>query len=208
VSIKHLSGSGLYTGSKNIKLWDQTTVQNDFQSIATVVVPAAGQSSVVFNNIPQNFTHLQVRGSVRIGATGSTLRNLCFQINGDTGSNYITHDLLGNASSASAGIPTSGATTKGYCAVVPDNSASASFFGTVILEFVDYSNTSKLKTVRSLLGTDLNGSGYSGIRSSLWFKAGIGVTSDAITSITMIDESANSFAQYTQFALYGKKVAS
>ena len=74
---------------------------------------------------------------------------------------------------------------------------AANIFGTGIIDILDYADTSKYKTVRTLFGYDANGSGYIAFSSNLW------QSTSAITSITMTP--VNGIAEYSSFALYGIK---
>jgi hypothetical protein len=69
----------------------------------------------------------------------------------------------------------------------------------MICDVLDYANTNKFKTLRSLTGNDRNGSG------SIWLDSGLWRSTSAITSIKFTTGTA--FAQYSQFALYGIKGA-
>ena len=191
MSIKRLNGAGIY-GSKSNKAWDQTTTLNDFQSIATVVVPSGGQASVTFSNIPQNFSHLQIRFSGLTSAGG----NSTIQFNGDSGSNYTYHYFRGLGSSIQAG-GTSSAITQSYISYLVPGAGNAS-----ITDILDYSSVNKNKTIRSLTGYENNTGGIAALLSGVWLNS-----SSAITSITIACDSGN-YSQYSTFALYGIKVAS
>jgi hypothetical protein len=65
---------------------------------------------------------------------------------------------------------------------------------------LDYTNTNKNKTARSLWGYDANGSGYVGLYSGLWRNT------SAINRIDYVPASGT-FPQYSSFALYGIKGA-
>jgi hypothetical protein len=69
--------------------------------LQVITVGSAGAANVEFTNIPNTYTHLQIR----ISSLGSanTASSLSGTYNGDTGSNYSSHWLTGNGSSASAG---------------------------------------------------------------------------------------------------------
>lgn len=209
MALKHFNNAGIY-GSKSTKLWDQTTVQNDFQSIATVVVPAAGQSSIVFSSIPQNYTHLQIRLIAKSADTSGTGGpNIVMQLGGATSdatyTNYYSHYLNGNGSSASSGS----VQASGYYALVGNTntsySGSAGMFGANIIDILDYASTSKTKTIRSLWGHDSNGllTAEVGIDSALWNNS-----STPVQTLNLSIVGGANFAQYTQAALYGIKVAS
>jgi hypothetical protein len=70
-------------------------------------------------------------------------------------------------------------------------------FGTVIIDILDYANTNKYKTQRSLGGNDRNGAGYIDFSSGNWRNT------NAITSIDIKALYGTGFAQYSHFALYG-----
>ena len=62
-----------------------------YDSIATSTVGAGGAASIVFSSIPSTYTHLQIRGIVRISA----IAEMRMQFNGDTATNYSWHELSG-----------------------------------------------------------------------------------------------------------------
>ena len=170
----------------------------DFESIATVTVGSGGSSDVTFSSIPATYSHLQIRGMAK--DSNSTTQQLRFQINTDTGNNYAYHQLYGTGSSVSAGAAASQALISNAYAVALNNVTSV--FGVSIIDILDYANTNKYKTVRSLHGTDVNGTdGYVGITSGLW------QSTSAITSIKFYLTGGANFAQYSTFALYGIKGA-
>ena len=100
MSIKRLStGSISSTTPKNSKVWDQETFPGTFESIASATVDASGASSIAFSNIPQNYTHLQIRGVMK-NTSNST--NLYITFNSDTTSNYSSHYLFTDGQTISA----------------------------------------------------------------------------------------------------------
>jgi hypothetical protein len=172
----------------------------DFESIATVSVGSGGAASVTFSSIPATYTHLQIRA---IGRTdrGGGATNDPFEIvfNSDTGTNYSQHYLTGNGASASAFDTTNAGFIAAYLATA--TSATASVFGTTIVDILDYANTNKYKTARALGGFDNNGSGIVGLVSGNWRNT------NAITDIVISPQVGSNFNQYTQFALYGIRSA-
>ena len=54
MAIRRFSTSNL-SGTKSSKIWDQETTPGYFESIATVIVPSAGASSITFSNIPSTY---------------------------------------------------------------------------------------------------------------------------------------------------------
>ena len=169
--------------------------RGDYESISTTTVGAGGVSSVTFSSISSGYKHLQIR-YLWNGSGGSSDNNIALRCNADTGSNYTLHDLSGDGSSAgSAGATGIGFARIGYYA---DNTTN----GCVgIVDILDYTSTNKQKTIRSLNGYDLNGSGKIRLNSSAWLPGTIA----AITSLTILSGNSITIPQYSSFALYGIK---
>ena len=168
-----------------------------YDSLATVTVPSGGVASVTFAGIPSGYKHLQIRGIARTNRASSTSDSGAFRFNGDTATNYTYHAVIGTGSSAIA----SAADTydRGLIDRFAASTATASVFGTVVMDILDYQNTSKFKTVRMLGGYDNNGDGQSVLSSGLWRST------SAITSILLYPNVGTSWEQYSSFALYGVK---
>lgn len=165
------------------------TPVGSYDALATVTVGTA-VSSVTFAGIPTGYRHLQIRAISQAGDTAK------IQFNNDTGSNYTNHNLYGNGSSAAA--DQGGGTNPKTSAVFCYNASSGSSFAASITDILDYANTSKNKTFKSLWGWDTNGTGYVGMYGGSWMNT------SAIASMTIISPSGN-FAVGSQFALYGVK---
>ena len=164
---------------------------SNFYSIATQTVGAGGAATVTFSSIPQTYSHLQIRGFVLSGVAD----NLDMNFNGDsTGANYVRHWLWGDGSSAQwTGNTNMGTAQFGF------TSGSTTQPWNGVTEILDYTSTSKNKTIRSLGGTDLNGSGRVQFQSALW------INTSAISSIVIKNDGGSNFSQNTTFALYGVK---
>ena len=168
---------------------------NSYESIATAL-GTGSSGTITFSSIPATYKHLQIRYIGRNSATGGTLATLRMRVNGYT-SNYPLHRILGNGSAASA----YGTTAEVYIQdimLMPTNSAGANIYGAGVIDILDYANTNKFKTVRSLTGTDLNGSGQIILGSGLYQQT------TAITSITLEANGVN-WLTNSSFALYGIK---
>jgi hypothetical protein len=165
-------------------------VYNSYESIATVTVGGGGSSSISFSSIPSTYKHLQVRfiGRWSTGTTGEGALRMA--VNGTVLDK--SHYVLGTGTAASSGAPT------GYIASIPE--AGESCFAGGVLDLLDYTSTSKNKTVRNLTGYDNNGTGT----SLIILYSGLAITTSAVTSLTFDNPSYN-FGQYSSFALYGVK---
>lgn len=173
------------------------TEPSSYDSIATITVGAGGSASIDFTSIPSTYTHLQLRGIVKNTAANTTIGSGYFRLNNDTGANYATHYLNGSGTATGAGGLASQTSAYG----LTDIGANAtSVFGLFVMDILDYKNTNKYKTVRSLTGVDNNGSGFVQFFSGLW------MSTSAVDRVTLIPGS-NNFAQYSTVALYGIKAA-
>ena len=169
-------------------------ITGNYYSIATATVTSGGATTITFSSIPSTYTHLQIRGFSKDSRTNANT-GFTMQINSDSGTNYSNHQVSGDGTTA-AGYGLANDTSIGI-----GNSAggsNANIFGAQIVDVLDYANTNKYKTIRTLGGHDENGSGYLGLFSGNWRNT------TAITSLTILPLVAN-FAQYTSFALYGVK---
>ena len=165
---------------------------NSYESISTVTVGSGGSSTVTFSSIPSTYTHLQLRFIAKAGGANA----IYFRFNNDSGSNYTRHRLTADGSSAAASG--SASQTQIYTFGIAGLPTATSTFGVGVADILDYANTNKYKTFRQLDGADANGSGTIELVSGLWMNT------NAITEIN-IGLDANSFSQYSQFALYGIK---
>ncbi len=175
----------------NLLVGNEAYIPTDFESIATTTVGSTSVANIEFTSIASTYTHLQIR---LINLSSSAGTNLELRFNSDTGNNYDTHWLYGSGSSVIAGA----ATNLNYVWAAGAGSSTAP--AGVVVDILDYGNTNKYKTVRTLGGYDTNGGGY------IYFTSGLWGNTNAITSLK-ITCNAN-FNQYSQVALYGIKVAS
>jgi hypothetical protein len=179
---------GIMASQISGKLWQP---DGAFDSLATVTVPSGGLSTITFAGIPNTYKHLQIRTLVR---NTSTSNGYNARFNSDSGSNYARHYLIGTGSSAVAAAVTS--TTSAILNDAAISTSSTGVFGASICDILDYSNTTKNKTIRTLGGFDNNGSG------SVGFLSGLYMSTSAISSILIFPDAGN-FAEYSQFSLYG-----
>lgn len=159
-------------------------------------------TQVTFSNIPQTFTHLQVRGFIRTTFAAVEDTIYAYNFNNDTnttGSAY--HGLSGNGSSPVSSTGTgSFSSVLGFC---PGNNATANVYGSFVLDILDYTNTNKNKTLRIISGYDNNGSGTVSLFSSLPLTR---PGTNAITSLSIVLNGNITTA--SRFDLYGITVSS
>ncbi len=158
--------------------------QSDYESIATVTVGSGGSSSISFTSIPSTYKHLQVRGLHKHSASGAWAT---IELNSDTtAANYTYHRIYGDGSAVAAEANAS----------LNRIFTSYPHWGSIFIDVLDYTNTNKYTTVRTLSGWDGNGSGEVNFVSNLWKNT---------ASVTTLTINLSSFVEYSQLALYGIK---
>ncbi len=172
-----------------------------FESIATVSVGSGGAANIEFTSIPSTYKHLQVRLIARAGASATDGYNL-LSFNSDTSQyNYVSHDgLYADGSSVASYAAPSGVGLSGmYIQRLAQGTSGSSIYQAAVIDILDYTSTSKNKTMRYLGGYDRNGGGVICFGSGLWLN-----NSSAISSLKIVPNS-NTYQQYTEAALYGIK---
>lgn len=196
LSKSYISGGG-DAGPKSSSFLASYSPAIDEMDLIERVSLSASAASIEFTGIPQTYQHLQIRGLLKESGTGTGGPNVVMQCNTDTThTNYRSHYLNGNGSSATAGNVQA---STYYCLVgniATSNASYASMFGALLVDILDYASTSKNKVTRGIGAHDRNGSGEVTINSGLWMSTA------AISSIKFTTPGS-SFAQNSTLALYG-----
>ena len=154
-----------------------------------IVVGSGGVSSVTFSSIPQTYTDLVVKTSIR-GSGSGTPDFSGISINGST-SNFTFKYIQGNSGGANSGS---------YAVAVnppmDTSNFTANTFDNTEWYFPNYTS-SNYKSISIDNATENNSStNYLDLYAALWSN------SAAITSITFTPSSGN-YVQYSTFYLYG-----
>ena len=177
-------------GSAKAYGWGSFQSSLSFESIATIT--PTGQSSFGFSSIPGSYKHLQIRAFC---LPSTTYPSLSFTFNGSS-TGYNLHMVRGNGSAVSA----SGSTGR---------TSSSIFWGqgmlttgnVAIVDIIDYANTTKNKTIKSISGQDNNtGTNVCSVElmSHLW------TNTNAITSIDfLVSGGGPTLLTGSSIALYG-----
>jgi hypothetical protein len=163
-----------------------------YELIETILL-ASTTATVTFSSIPSTYKHLQIRALGRSSVAGDT-GGFGMQLNADAGSNYTFHALTGDGSSVASLAQTS--RSNAAVGVMTASSSTANSFGVLVLDILDYTNTNKNKTLRSLTGKQSSG-------SLIRLASGAWLNTAAITSITFLDTVSGSFVSGSRFSLYG-----
>ena len=191
-----ISNSG-FAGTK----YDNLSADNNYmETIASTLVGAGGTSSITFSNIPQGYKHLQIRIIARTTRTSYSNDYMLLRFNGDSGSNYSNHALTGTGGSAgSIGYASQTASSIQRFA---GNAMTANAFGVAIIDILDYTNTSKYKTLRNIGATDDNdigGTAEVGFYTNCWMNTA------PITSMVFTTSPSANITQNSRISIYGIK---
>jgi hypothetical protein len=179
-------------------IWDPWEPAGAYESITAVMVPSGGAASITFSSIPQNYTHLQIRMLAKTTFTAYANNGINIYFNNDTTSAKYTHQLYGFGTGSGGAQSIANYMNISY---IPGNqSGTTNMFGAVVCDILDYSSSTKNKTLRALSGWDNNGSSGTIVLNSAFNNA-----TTAINSILMNSDSGADFMQFSQFALYGIK---
>jgi hypothetical protein len=182
--------SSLTSGASN-SVTPVSPISDSYFPLGVVTVGSATASTITFSSIPSTYTHLQLR-AIAMNTSGAAF--IKWKFNSDsTGGNYYYHRFTGSGT----GSPASYASTVDGSGL-PLTTAYPSYFGGIVVDILDYSNTNKYKVFRCFSGWDGNGSGEINYTSGLW---------QSTSAITNIELTLSSFAAGTSFALYGIKGA-
>jgi hypothetical protein len=186
---------GIWASQISGHLWEP---QGAYDALANVTLSGTA-SSITLAGIPNTYKHLQVRILARADRA-VTLESTFIYLNTDStqfpSNNYNGHGLIGNGSAASAYFDGGNFLPTG---VISGSSATANMFAALVVDILDYTDTNKFTTSRSLGGVDLNGSGQVRLVSGLWRNTA------AVNSVTFTTNGGGSFIAGTSFALYGIK---
>lgn len=157
-------------------------------------------NGIVISNIPQNFTHLQLRIVHRANGAGNYGYTNIGANNDAYGTTYAQHAMYGDGVNLGReGNFNIGGVAGLYC---PAASNTANTFAHTIVDILDYRDTTKWKTFKNFHAADYNSTsinGYIGINSGVWKNTA------AITALNIFN---NNFEIGTTVDLYGFNISS
>ena len=162
-----------------------------YSKIATYTVDSGGIPSVSFLNIPQTYTDLVIKTSIKTTSTGAG-NGVFISLNGSSTS-FSRRILYGDGSTAA-----SASASDGGIGVINGTTETASTFSSTDIYITNYTSSNyKSLSSDSVMENNATAS-YAILYASLWSNT------SAVTSITLTP-GVGSFAQYTTFHLYGIK---
>ena len=192
-----MSISSAKSGGTGISL----ALDNNFmEPIASVLVGASGVNTAGFIDIPQGYKHLQMRGLIQTNRVTYGRDWVYYRFNGDRGTNYSWHQLGTDGATASS----NGTADADAGLLAEIGTSTGGTFGIAILDILDYANTSKYKTAKTLGGGDHNGT-VAGFGATVTFVSSSWRAVEPISSLYFHPSNGTLFTQNTRFSLYGIK---
>jgi hypothetical protein len=167
-----------------------------YSKLAETTVGAGGTATITFNNIPQNYTDLILKVSLR-AAAATTDQTFNLKFNGSSASSYSVKRLYGDGSSAGSDGDTSATSINMYS--IPSNGATASTFGNAEIYIPNYSGSTN-KSVSADVVSENNAT-----RAITDLAAGLWSNTTAINQI-IVTVAGTSFMQHSTATLYGIRV--
>lgn len=163
-----------------------------YSLLASTTVGAGGTSAITFSNIPQNYTDLIVKVSLRTNYA-AVFDSVLVAFNGSS-SSYSARIVYGDGSTATSTSATNGISWL-YAAGA---NATASTFSNDDMYIPNYSNGSINKSLSiDAVGENNATSSIAGLTAGLWSNV------TAISSIKLTPGNGTSFSQYSTVSIYG-----
>ena len=162
-----------------------------YSKIATYTVGSGGIPSVSFLNIPQTYTDLVIKTSIRTTSTGLG-NGVLISLNGSSTS-FSRKILYGEGSTTA-----SASASDGGIAVINGTTETASTFSSTEIYIPNYTGSDYKSLSSDSIMENNATAAYAILYGSLWSNT------SAVTSITLTP-GVGLFAQYTTFHLYGIK---
>jgi hypothetical protein len=173
-----------------------------YEQIATAF-GTGSSDTITFSSIPQDYKHLQLRYLAKSTNTNGRT-NPGIRLNDVSSASYRGHMLRGTGAAVSS-LDTDGGT--GNRITIPDgmvdsSAESTGAFSLGIVDILDYTSTSKNKTIRLLGGYALG----SGLANRIYLVSGFLISTAAVTSLSFIPQNSGfNLTTTSRFSLYGIK---
>lgn len=163
--------------------------------IASYTVPAGGTSTVTFNGIPGDFTHLKCVTSIRDNS--ASVRNWCqIRFNNDSSSSTYSERIFYTTNGTSASSSANANGNELSWMGINGNNSTSSTFGSAVMDIAYYA-TNKYK-----VGTMQYVSENNGAEVGLGTNCFVWKTTSSITRVDFMSPSST-FLENSTFILYG-----
>ena len=193
VAAANATGNGVFSSASASATPD---VQTSYESIATYTGNGSA-FNFTLTSIPNTFKHLQVRVTA---LNTSGIGTVFMAPNSDSGNSYRSHTLYGTGSAAGAISDSNNSfPISGY----GGGQLNSTYPTVAIIDILDYADTNKNKTIRTLSGFNSNNTGAYG--DTVQIISGLWAQTTAISSLNFRNDFQTAFSTSTSFALYGIK---
>lgn len=185
---------------KSMRAGGPPIFSSDYELITTQIL-GSNTPSVTFSNLntySSTYRHLQLRIVARI-ANVDPAGQMGLRMNGSSSSSvYTSHRVLGTGST----VTQEGIGTGPIDMITPilrtfGGGAGANLFAPSVVDIIDAYSTSKNKVVRSFFGgPDV---------TQVAVHSGMFISTDPISSLTIVDQTAFNLTAGSRFSLYGIK---
>jgi hypothetical protein len=205
MAISNLSGSSAITGSKDSAAWDGNTSFGNFYPLQTVVVGLGGSYQIKFDNIPQIYTHLQIRCHTQTNRGTYGVDDMFWKFNNDSAANYTYHQMWSAGVGVNAQSVISGTAQGQVVSFQIGGTTTGGFsWGSAVADIYEYTSTNKYKVLKAVGGASHAGQTIGGVgNGAAAFSGGCWLSTAPITSISY--GSSNLMLPGTHVALYGVK---
>lgn len=155
----------------------------------------ADAASVTFSSLG-SYEHLQLRISSRGVTSSYHSPDVYLRFNSDSGTNYSTHSMTGNASASAAASETGQTHIKCGQSSGSYGASQATAYGGLIVDILDYRNGSKNTTVQFTTGV------INTEQTVLRFGSGLWDDTSAVTQIDLL-LAHDDWTRGSEFTLYG-----
>lgn len=168
-----------------------------FTLINSYQFTGGGATSMTFTNIPQTYTDLCLFFHLRCSTNSGNFGVPKLRFNGANNDNNFDNRML--IADRNEGVSNSTTTQGLVIRRCPGATGSADFFGSSVVWINDYASTTKEKYFKGIMGTP----GLSAPLVSIGISGCVYTLTNAITSITLIGDNAETFAEFSTVYLYG-----
>ena len=173
----------------------------NFDLLATTQLTSSATSiSLTGLNTYTDYDHLQLRVSATVNNTSNSVNSVSVRVNGDSGSNYSHYAAIADGSSVQDAYNYNTSSFSIEKTLVGQSATNLNKFGSLILDFYDFRNTSKKTNFRGIGGNVAN-------EARVALYGGVWNNTSAITSLQVVELADIGFGIGTRVSLYGYKGA-
>jgi hypothetical protein len=170
---------------------------NTMKLISSTTVGAGGASAISFSSIPSTYTDLVVYMCARTTGTNGNGQGFCYLSFNGSSASFSSRRLYQDGTSVASDSPGR------FLAYIPNNAATASTFGTMVMYIPNYtSSNNKSYSVDQGMENNSSANYLQGLSAGLWSNTAT-INSITIDGVINSDGSVANFIQYSTAYLYG-----